>query len=446
MRQWTIRRRMTLWASILMALAFTAFAAGVTYHLRSESIRAIDRDLRKLATRLVKDLGQGASPMVDRYAIEELVPGLPVRIWVCILNPDGRRIYQSPGFPKISVQWQPDGEYWDAPSVAGRKQFRGIDLYGDGYSVRAVASIAQVDEVVSDLLISYAFAMPLSLAILSIGGVILARRALAPISRMASTAERITAKNLSERLPAPESRDEISQLTEVLNRMIDRLERGFEQSRRFTANASHQIKTPLTIMRGEVEAMLKSGRADEAALLRVLDEVEDLSAMTDRLLLLSRVDADLLDLRRESVTLTSILDGLVEDADALAEDRGISVSADVPADIRVSGDVPLLRQIFGNLLDNALKYNRAGGRIAVAARREGSFVDIRVTNTGPAIPPAKREALFQRFYRVSSERSGHGLGLNIALEVARAHGGSVQLVRSEGDETEFQVKLPLGGG
>jgi signal transduction histidine kinase len=435
---------MTLWASILMVLAFTAFAAGVAYHLRSESIRAVDRDLNKLGTRLLKDLGQGASPMVDRYAIEELVPGLPVRIWVSILNPDGRRIYQSPGFPKISVQWQRDGEYWDA-NVAGRKQFRGVDLYGNGYSVRAVASIAQVDEVVSDLLISYALAMPLSLAILSIGGVILARRALAPISRMASTAERITAKNLSERLPAPESRDEISQLTEVLNRMIDRLERGFEQSRRFTANASHQIKTPLTIMRGEVEAMLKSGHADEAALLRVLDEVEDLSAMTDRLLLLSRVDADLLDLRREHVTLASILDGLIEDAGALAEDREISVSADVSADIQISGDVPLLRQIFGNLLDNALKYNRSGGRVTVTARKNGSFADVRVANTGTAIPASKQEALFQRFYRVSSERSGQGLGLNIALEVARAHGGSVQLVRSDADETEFQVKLPLGG-
>jgi signal transduction histidine kinase len=227
--------------------------------------------------------------------------------------------------------------------------------------------------------------------------------------------------------------------------MIDRLERGFEQSRRFTANASHQIKTPLTIMRGEVEAMLKSGHADEAALLRVLDEVEDLSAMTDRLLLLSRVDADLLDLRRECVTLASILDGLVEDADALAEDRGISVSADVPSDIQVSGDVPLLRQIFGNLLDNALKYNRTGGRVVVTACKEGGFADVRVTNTGAAIPMSKQEALFQRFYRVSSDRSGQGLGLNIALEVAKAHGGSVQLVRSDGDETEFQVKLPLGG-
>jgi signal transduction histidine kinase len=302
-----------------------------------------------------------------------------------------------------------------------------------------------MDEDVEDLLLLYAVALPVRLAILWVGGFLLVKRALEPVARIATTAERITAENLSERLPVPETRDEIAKLIEVLNHMIDRLERGFDYARRFTADASHQIKTPLTIMRGELEAMLQrgcSGCTDEAALLRVIEEVRQLSLMTDRLLFLSRVDAGQIGLNRERVSVRDLLAGLLEDFAVLAEEREIALEADVPAEIEVEGDVPLLRQLFANLLENALRYNRPHGRVSVRANLAAGMVEIRVANTGKAIPPHMRGSLFHRFRRGDEQPGGHGLGLNIAQEVARAHGGEIALVRSEEDATEFGARLP----
>jgi signal transduction histidine kinase len=224
--------------------------------------------------------------------------------------------------------------------------------------------------------------------------------------------------------------------------MIERLERGFEHARRFTADASHQIKTPLTIMRGELEDMLQRGSLDETAILRVIEEVRQLSLMTDRLLFLSRVDAGQLGLQRERVSLKAILGGLLEDFSVLAEEREVALEVDVPDEIALEGDVPLLRQLFANLLENALRYNRPQGRVSVHAEVVEGMARIRIVNTG-AIPPEQQEALFHRFRRVRDERrGGHGLGLNIAQEIARAHEGVVTLLRSENDETEFCVRLP----
>jgi signal transduction histidine kinase len=440
MKGWTIRRRMTAWVSVLMALSLSAFAIGVAYHLYTQAVRNIDVHLRQLGTRLLKAVTHGVSPWKERVEIEDLAPGSPIRVWFQVTNPTGATIFQSAGFPKLPPAEHASGQGWTV--TAAEKGFRVMDFRGDDYHVRAATSMGEIDEDVEDLMVSYAFALPISLLILSVGGFVLANRALAPVARIAATAERITAENLSERLPMPETRDEIAQVIEVLNHMIERLERGFEHARRFTADASHQIKTPLTIMRGELEDMLQRGSLDETAILRVIEEVRQLSLMTDRLLFLSRVDAGQLGLQRERVSLKAILGGLLEDFSVLAEEREVALEVDVPDEIALEGDVPLLRQLFANLLENALRYNRPQGRVSVHVEVVEGMARIRIVNTG-AIPPEQQEALFHRFRRVRDERrGGHGLGLNIAQEIARAHEGVVTLLRSENDETEFCVRLP----
>jgi signal transduction histidine kinase len=441
MKGWTIRRRMTAWVSVLMALALSVFAIGVAWHLYAESVHNLDVHLHQLGKRLLKAVSHGASPWQNREEIEDLVPGSPIRIWIQVTNPEGREIHKSVGFPSLSSGGHASGTGW-MDSDDG-KQFRVMDFYGDGYHVRAATSMSEINEVVEDLLLSYAFALPISLLMLSAGGFWLAKRAMAPVARIATTAERITAENLSERLPVPETRDEIAQLSEVLNHMIERLEHGFEHARRFTADASHQIKTPLTIMRGELEAMLQRGCAEEAAVLRVIEEIRQLSLMTDRLLFLSRVDAGQIGLHRERVSVKALLGGLLEDFAVLAGEREVELSVDVPENLAVEGDVALLRQLFANLLENALRYNRPRGRSSVRARLEEGVARVEIANTGATIPPEQREALFRRFRRMRDQRrGGHGLGLNIAREIARAHGGDVALLRSEDDVTEFCVRLP----
>lgn len=441
MKGWTIRRRMTAWVSVLMALSLSAFAIGVAYHLYTEAVHNIDVHLRQLGTRLLKAVSHGDSPWKDRVEIEDLAPGSPIRVWFQVTNPSGVTIFQSVGFPNLPSVERANEQGWTMS--ANEKGFRVMDFRGDDYHVRAATSMSEINEDVEDLMLSYAFALPISLLILSVGGFLLAKRALAPVARIAATAERITAENLSERLPMPETRDEIAQVIEVLNHMIERLERGFENARRFTADASHQIKTPLTIMRGELEAMLQKGRMDETAILRVIEEVRQLSLMTDRLLFLSRVDAGQLGLQRECIALKTILGGLLEDFAVLAEEREVAFEVDVPDEIALEGDAPLLRQLFANLLENALRYNRPQGRVSVHAEIAGGMAQIRIVNTGATIPPEQQEALFHRFRRVRDERrGGHGLGLNIAQEIARVHEGVVTLLRSENGETEFCVRLP----
>lgn len=441
MRHWTIRQRLTVWASALMGLSLSAFAIGVTYHLWTESMRGIDHRLQQVADRVADAMDRGTFPGNERTLPEDLAAHAPERIWVRVLGADGKTLFTSPGFPRLQPKPASGGVPETVVSHRGT-EFRLFAMLHQGRVIEAVSSLEEVDEVVEDLLISFAVALPLSLGVLFLGGYLLANRALRPVAKITGTARRITAENLGERLPAPESRDEIAELTRVLNEMIDRLERGFEQGRRFTADASHQIKTPLTIMRGEIEAMLKRDRADEAALLRVLEEVDRLSAMTGKLLFLSRADAGHLALSWEECSLAALLRELAEDFAALAEVQGITVSCSVDGEMSLWGDRSLLRQLFGNLLENALKYNRPGGSITLAASESSGRAIVDIANSGEGIPPERQRLLFQRFYTTSSRQAGHGLGLNIAREIASLHGGSLVLERSGADRTEFRVTLP----
>jgi len=443
MKSWTIRWKITAWGSLVMALALTAFALGVAWHLYTESVGDLDRDLHKFGVRLLKAVSHRPLPLADDRVAEEVALAAPVRILFRVSDQAHGVIYESHSFPPITDSAREENRPW-TETVDG-VDFRAVDFYGDGLWVRSVVEMGEVDEVWEDLLLSYAFALPASLLIISLGGFWLSKRAMRPVARIASTAERITARSLSERLPVPDARDEIAKLTDVLNRMIDRLERSFRQARRFTADASHQIKTPLTIMRGEVEGILRQGTRHEAALIGVLEEISGLTTMTDRLLLLARGDADQLELRRERVDLSALLRELAEDFSALGEERGIGLSVAVPEGLCVQGDASLLRQLFVNLLENALKYNRPNGTVSLASAAKDGVIEVSIVNTGRQIALEEQHRIFQPFDRggaAGDGTRGTGLGLNIAQELARVHGGSVRLVRSGGGETEFLVDLP----
>jgi len=443
MKSWTIRWRITAWGALVMALALTAFALGVAWHLYTESVGDLDRDLRKSGVRLLKAVSHRPLPLADDRVAEEVALAAPVRILFRVSDSAHGIIYESRAFPSLTEPAREENHPWTV--IVDGVDFRGADFYGDGLWVRGVVEMKEVDEVWEDLLLSYAFALPASLLIISFGGFWLSKRAMLPVARIASTAERITARSLSERLPVPEARDEIAKLTDVLNRMIDRLERSFHQARRFTADASHQIKTPLTIMRAEIEGILRQGTRHEAALIGVLEEIAGLSTMTDRLLLLARGDADQLELRREQVDLSALLGELAEDFSALGEEQRIAVSVAVPEGVRLQGDASLLRQLFVNLLENALKYNRPDGTVSLTATAQEGMIEVSIVNTGRQIAPEEQRRIFQPFDRggaAGDGTRGTGLGLNIAQELARVHGGSVRLVRSGAGETEFRVDLP----
>jgi two-component system, OmpR family, heavy metal sensor histidine kinase CusS len=243
---------------------------------------------------------------------------------------------------------------------------------------------------------------------------------------------------------------EFADLIGVLNEMMERLERGFGQARRFTADASHELKTPIALIQSGIEEALVDCRAangDPAVLMSMAKEVRRLKGILEGLLLLSRADAGELRLVNETVDLSRELGLFCEDVEVLAESREIKTELSIAPGVHVCGDRILLGQAIQNLLSNAIKYNCEGGTLWCSLSVENEFVVLEIANTGSVIPREDVPLVFERFYRVDKARSravdGIGLGLNIAWEIVKAHQGSLTLERSDERATVFRAVLPL---
>jgi heavy metal sensor kinase len=312
-------------------------------------------------------------------------------------------------------------------------------------------TLAELNDIMRDLLLGYAVLFPVVLIISALGGWWAAGRALAPLRELTVAAESIRADHLDRRVPVYPANDEIRRLTDVLNAMLARLEQSFQQAQRFAADASHELRTPLTIMHGEIERLLRTPnleRGHEEKLLSLQEEIGRLDRITEQLLLLARFDSGQVTLAREAMDVSGMVETACEDAEMLADAREVELSTSIAAGIRVDGDQAHLRRVILALLDNATLYNAAGGKVHCALERKGGRVELRVRNTGPGIPAAARGQLFQRFFRVDPARTrgGHGLGLSLSREIVRAHGGDVELnAAAEAGWTEFVVTLPAAG-
>jgi len=285
------------------------------------------------------------------------------------------------------------------------------------------------------------------LLIIVIGGRWVAGKALAPVEDIRNAAAQITAQRLDQRLPVPPTGDEIAGLIEVLNAAFERLQRSFEQSARFSADASHHLKTPIAVLRAGIEEIMadpESSLTTQATAEGLLHRVHQLNSVADNLLLLARADAGRLDLQRAEFDLSELLEGVLDDARALAEPLGLTVEAEVPGTLPLNADRVYVGMIAQNLLENAIKYNQRGGRIRVTAQAVNGSVELNVGNTGEGIPAERAAHLFERFYRGRGDEriAGSGLGLSTARELARALGGEISLLRADTTWTELNVSLP----
>ena len=293
--------------------------------------------------------------------------------------------------------------------------------------------------------------LPLILLVVGLSAWWLATRALRPVTALTRAAEGINAQGLDRRISAPAHDREFERLVTVFNGMLDRLERSFHQARRFSADASHELKTPLALLQAELEQALNaapSGSAQQQLCSSLLDEIHRLKAILEKLLLLSLADSGRLNLERLEVDLSGTLQDVLEDCAALAP--SLRIERELVSGITVGADRVLLEQALHNLLGNAVKYNRPDGVIRVSLARRDGFAEIRIGNTGPGLAEKDRQRLFERFYRGDPARTrgragGTGLGLSLAREIIRAHGGDLVLGRSEPDFTEFVASLPAPG-
>ena len=290
---------------------------------------------------------------------------------------------------------------------------------------------------------------PLGLLLAGGGGWLLARRALSPVDHMTKAAQRISGEHLNERLLETGTGDELDRLARTLNEMLTRLDESFSQVRQFSADASHELQTPLTILRGEIEVALRSGRTMEEyrqVLTSSLEEIEKISRLVEGLMLLARADSGVLRMDHQPVALHELIAEIAARMQKMAADRGIGLHLEDLAPVTISGDREQLQRLLLNLIDNAIKYTPTGGRISLSLSAEGDQAQISVTDTGIGLSADEQVQIFTRFYRAAEARSqsggGVGLGLCIAQSIAEAHGGKIQVLSHPGQGSTFTVVLP----
>ncbi len=301
-------------------------------------------------------------------------------------------------------------------------------------------------EIVENILAVGVPAIVLSVA----GGWWLMRKSLAPLAALTAAAERINEHTLSEQLPRSQNGDELDRLTEVFNDMTTRLRGSFQRIREFTLHASHELKTPVTVLCGEMELALRNQALTESERERCasqLDELRRLSRIVDALTLLARAEAGLLNLEFAPVELHELVQDNFADAQILAQAQGLQVELTACETARIMGNAHRLRQLFLNLADNAVKYNERGGFIRMALRKTGQQAEFTLANTGPGIAPEALPRVFDRFFRGDPAHSntveGSGLGLSIAQWIVNAHGGTIQIESIPGKLTTVKVRLPI---
>jgi signal transduction histidine kinase len=284
-----------------------------------------------------------------------------------------------------------------------------------------------------------------------LGGWWLTRRALSPVTKLTDAVEKIHEKNLGEKIPRTNNGDELDRLTEVFNAMTARLENSFQRIREFTLHASHELKTPLTILFGETETALRDTSllpVERERLLSQLDEVRRLSTIVDGLTLLAKADAGQVALQLEMVRLDELVRDNFADAQILAEPQHIQVELTDCEELSVRGDRHRLRQLLLNLADNAVKYNQPHGGVIMSLLKSGDTAQFKIVNTGNGIPPEILPRVFDRFFRGDlaheSAIDGCGLGLSIAQWIVSAHGGKIEIESVPSKLTTVTVRLPLG--
>ena len=266
---------------------------------------------------------------------------------------------------------------------------------------------------------------------------------------MTQAAHRISGEYLAGRLQETGTGDELDRLAKTLNDMLGRLDNSFRQTRQFSADAAHELQTPLTILKGEIEVALRSPRSPEeyrGVLQSNLEEIDRISSLVAGLLLLARADRGVLRLDLQPVKLEELLEEVGEQMRRLAENQAVSLDYGLMEPASIQGDREHFKRLLVNLIDNAIKYTPAGGKVTLSLRCDGKWARVGISDTGMGLSADEQEQIFNRFYRAAEARSqrggGAGLGLSIAQSIAVAHGGRIEVESTPGQGSTFTVSLP----
>jgi heavy metal sensor kinase len=465
----SIKVRLTIWHVLILGVILASFSIFLYLTLADNLHTGLDSKIRATAEVIASSYARslrGSPSLADIERIMREHFGIrPLGRFIQVLDESGRVGEKSTNLKNVEL---PVSVKTLQEASQGKVIFETIDVPGD-YPLRLVtfpiivqkrmigvvqvgSSLEGVTEALRQLLIILVIAVPAALLLTSLAGYFLANKALQPVDEITQTARRIGSGDLSQRISIRNVNDEIGRLASTFNDMIARLNASFEQMKRFTADASHELKTPLTVLKGEVEVGLQRKRQlDEyrRILTSNLEEINRMTRLVEDLLVLSRADMGDFPIEQSPVDVTHVAQGVWEDLLLLARDKGVDLRFVGDGTTRVIGDSLRLRQLFLNLVENGIKYTAPGGEVEVRVRRDDvdGMATIDVVDSGIGIETQYLSRVFDRFFRVDKARSrdtgGTGLGLSICRSIVEAHRGEISVTSTPGKGSIFRVKIPL---
>lgn len=438
----TLRGRIACGAAAITAVALIILAAGTWIYVYLEDLEAIDGHLAIEVMEIRADIANDEVE-ADEFEEDEFEHGEGLAVF----GADGALLGRTPSFPLDIVEIGREDLGYSIQSYQGSR-WRICSTERQGVVVVVGFKLTEFDDILDDLASIQFLLVPLVTLLTAWIIWLVAGCSLAPIRDATAAAAKIGTNDLAARLPIIRSDDEVGRFTEVLNGMLDRIEKNYLQAKRFAGDASHELSTPLTIIKGELERLVANHDLSEPAehgLISAQQEVDRMNQIIDQLLILARFDAGKASADYAPVNLSLLLDEMAEDVDMLSESKSLVVTHQIASGLWVKGDFCQLRRLFLNLFSNATKYNRAQGSIGYHLRQNDGVVRFSIRNSGPVISGPDGARVFERFFQADESRAtgGNGLGLSLCREIVHAHGGTIQLVSSTAKAPEFLVELPL---
>lgn len=466
----TIRFRLTLWFAITLAVVLTASGFYWQRNLSQNLLGHIDRRLLEVAQETSQyHLAQQVEPDLQHQcaALEDFLREQNWSEYVQVLDATGTvecfssnlRGFRLP-LSAAALQAAAEGrDHTVSDSSLGHYPLRvhTYPVYENGqltHLLQAAQSLASVEETLQELQGTFFVFGPLVLVLLGLGGWLLVGWALSPVARMTRAVRKINAESLSQRLPLGHGQDEISQLAETFNDMLARLEDSFRKVKQFSGDASHELRTPLTIIRGETEVALRWAKDPEemrSVLQSNLEEIDRMGRIIDDLLTLAKSEAGEMPLEMKVFSLSDLVQQLYLQGRILGEakEMDVSLQLDVAEEIRIRGDELRLRQMFLNLITNAIKYTPAKGKVVISMAMDDERAVVTVRDSGIGIPAEHLPHIFSRFYRIDKARNredgGTGLGLAIVKWIVEVHDGKIRVTSNPDQGSIFTVYLPTQG-
>lgn len=477
MQPWpsSLRARLTLWYSLFLGIPLVTFAVASYYIFGSAVAQRTDRFIGDALTAFSNEVVAERRAVVSRQeAIRNTVREVRFRdLYLIVTDTAGGRIAETRDppedppphtWPSVDARARVSAEIarhtqngpWAITFATGDRSYRVIGrlllVEGQRYGIAGMYSLVASDEMRARLRTLFYIAIPLLVVAAATGGYQLAKRSLAPVNTMAARAAEISETNLKARLPIGGGAELVG-LGRVFNDLLDRLERSFEQQRRFMADASHELRTPVTIVRTESDVTLSREHRDEAEYRASTAIIQDasrrLTRIVDDLFLLARADSGHLVPKVEDVYLEEVVADAAQAVRPVADQRSVRIEVRNVVEAPFRGDADLLGRVLLNLLDNAIKHSPPGGVVEIGMVSRNQHYEISVVDEGGGIPAEIRERVFERFFRAdvartavaSTTTSGAGLGLAIARRIAELHDGRLEVAESRPGRTELRLTL-----